>query len=187
MRAPTKKRLKDGGAIVHVSPRTAAVAFDGASLDDWTDEELLRGRKMNKNGKFTGRPPKFVPIEFHRELTRRRLQRATTILAYSLVDAASMLRSVVNDENAATSDRIRAAEIMLDRIMGKPRESVALDLTASGEEAPWRKVIAAAIVGTEETSDDDVIEAEIVEEAPAQRPDRARAKVRAPRTRRRAS
>jgi hypothetical protein len=154
-----KKRLKDGGAIIHVSPRTAAVAFDGATLDDWSDEELLRGRRMNKNGKFTGRPPKFVPIEFHRELTRRRLQRATTILAYSLVDAATMLRSVVNDDQALTTDRIKAAEIMFDRILGKPRESVALDIAPGGQESPWQRAIAQAVVGT----DHEVIEVEPVE------------------------
>lgn len=189
-----KKRLKDGGAIVHVSPRTAAVAFDGASLDDWTDEELLRGRRKNKNGNFTGRPPRFVPIEFHRELTRRRMQRATAILAYSLVDAATMLRSVVNDDEALASDRIRAAEIMFDRILGRPRESVALAVTSSGEEPLWQRVIANAVVGSEEQAaqviEGEIVEGELVEDRPNPEPRRVpdrerRSKAhRAPRRRR---
>src|SRR5204863_9570106 len=87
----TMARRKDGGEVVHVSPKTAAIVFDGVSLDDWDDDELLAGRRKNKNGNFTGRPPMLIPIELHRELTKRRMQRATAILAYSLIDAAKFL------------------------------------------------------------------------------------------------
>jgi hypothetical protein len=50
-----------------------------------------------------------------------------------------MLRSVVNDDQALTIDRIRAAEIMFDRILGKPPESVALDI-AGRSSFPSRSV-----------------------------------------------
>lgn len=42
----------------------------------WSDEELLRGQRKAKNGRWTGRPPKVVPLKIHEELTRRRLSEA---------------------------------------------------------------------------------------------------------------
>ena len=52
-RAPEKKlRSKDGSAQVHISPTSAAIVFDGQSLDDWSDEELMQGRRRDKNGRF---------------------------------------------------------------------------------------------------------------------------------------
>lgn len=69
-------------------------------------------------------------------------------------------RSIINDPDASPSDRIRAAELIFDRVLGKPKESV--DLNLSGD-APWQRMIAAAIVGTEEQARE-VIEAEILDD-----------------------
>jgi hypothetical protein len=169
-----KKRTKSGGAIVSITPAAAGIIFDGDSLDEWSDEELMRGKRRMKNGKFNGRDPQVIPFELHKELTRRRMSRAHDLLADSLVDAAQMLRSVVNDEEASTMSRIRAAELMFDRVLGKPRESVELDL--GGQGAPWQRLVAGAIVGTVEEAglildrerslaEQDIVDAEIVEEA----------------------
>jgi hypothetical protein len=69
------------------------VIYDGQSLDDWDDEELMRGRRRNKHGGFTGRPAKVIPAAVAKELTRHRFQRSFNLMAHSLVDAALMLRA----------------------------------------------------------------------------------------------
>lgn len=179
--APKKKqvgkkvRSKDGSAIVHVSPTTAGIVFDGQSLDDWDDEELMQGKRRDKNGHFSGRPAKVIPIQLHKELTRRRFSRAYDLMSDSLVDAALMLRSVVVDKKAPRGVRIRAAEVMFDRILGKPKESVSFNFQEgeSGETPKWQKLAANAIIGTvaeaglymeRQHAAEDEIEGEIVEE-----------------------
>lgn len=42
-------------------------------------------------------------------------------------DACAVLCKIVNDDNAKDSDRIRAAEVILDRGFGKPVQAVDLD------------------------------------------------------------
>jgi hypothetical protein len=146
---PTKKRTKTGGAMVKLTPTAAGVIYDGQSLDEW-DEELLRGRRRNKHGTFTGRPPKVIPAALAKELTRRRFQRSFLLMADSLVDAALMLRSIVSDKRAEPADRVRAAELMFNRVLGKPKEAVTLDFQVDDEQPAWQKLMAKGIVASVE-------------------------------------
>jgi hypothetical protein len=155
-------RTKDGGAIVHVSPTTAGVMYNEIPLDDWDDDELIKGKRKDRDGKFRGRPPKLVPSNLHRELTRRRFSRAYDLLTDSLVDAAQMLRSIVNDPETDAGDRIRAAEVIFDRILGRPKEQVAIDFQSDGG-SRFQQLLMKAIVGTEEQAQA-LVEGEIVED-----------------------
>jgi hypothetical protein len=159
-----KKRRKDGGAVVQISPSAASVLYDGESLDDWDDEELVRGKRRGKDGKFRGRPPAVLPIQFVQELNRRRFTRAHAILADSLEDAARMLRAIIADPDAPYADRLKAIEILFDRILGRPTERLQLGID---DEPRWKRAVATAIVGTLEDaqalgsgSDTDVIDLE---------------------------
>lgn len=42
-------------------------------------------------------------------------------------DAVRFLASLIADETARDADRVRAAEILLDRVYGKPQQSVDID------------------------------------------------------------
>ena len=176
-RGKPKRRTKTGGARIRLTPTAAGVIYDGESLDDWDDEELMRGRRRNKHGKFTGRPVQVIPVAIHKELTRRRFSRAHDIMASSLADGALMLRSVVNDKGAEPADRIKAAELLFNRVLGKPRESVAIDFSGSpGETLPWQKMLASSIVASVDEAallmereraakeEEDAIDGEIVED-----------------------
>ena len=109
-----------------------------------------------------------IPLALHRELTRRRFSRAHDLLADSLVDAALMLRSIVKDEMADPFARMRAAEMMFNRVLGKPRESVAIDFAGTSEPKPWERLMASAIVGNLQQAIDaeaaTIIEGELVED-----------------------
>jgi hypothetical protein len=161
------KTKADGRGQALVSRTTAAIINGEIDLSVWDDEELLRGQRRNKNGTWTGRPPVLVPAALHRELTNRRFQKAYAMLAYSLVDAVKFLRAIVVDEEAADPDRIKAAEIICDRVLGKPRESVLLDV--QGDAEPWRQLLIKSIVSlpagseSDENPEDDVVEGEVVD------------------------
>jgi hypothetical protein len=113
----------------------------------------------------------------YRELTRRRFSRAHDLLASSLADGALMLRSVINDPDAPTADRIKAAEVMFDRVLGRPRESIALDFSGTAETPKWQAAMAKGIVSTLSQAvaqeRGEIVEGEIVAEDPKRR---ARAK-----------
>lgn len=183
------RKLADGRGLAKVPALTRQIADGELDVADWDDEELLRGRRRDKNGGWTGpRAPKLVPIQLHQELTRRRMQQAHAALANSVVDAVRLLREVVNDNQAARRTRVRAAEILIHQALGRPRESVDLNLSAE-DEAPWKALMNEAIVGIvgsadqikelearkdEEEEDPDIIEGEIVEDEPRPDPKRKR-------------
>ena len=65
----------------------------------------------------------------------------------------------MNDKSAEPGDRIRAAELMFNRVLGKPREVVSVDF--QGEDAPpWKRMMAKAIVATAEQAGALLIEEE---------------------------
>ena len=110
------KKRKDGTGLAYVSADTRAVAEGEISdLSPWSDAELLRGRRLTRSGN-SGRRPKLLPAPVVRELTEHRFSRGFVLLADSLEDGAKMLRAIINDENAAPSDRIRAYELALSCI-----------------------------------------------------------------------
>jgi hypothetical protein len=165
----------DGRAHARVARTQVAISKGEIDITQWDDEELIRGRPRDKRGNFTGKAPILVSPMLHRELTRRRFSRAFDLLAASLVDASQMLRAVVNDKNADVAHRIRAAEVIFDRVVGKPKESVSLDITgASRPEQPWQQLIMSAIVANEGQAralppdpiidvPDEIVEGEVVE------------------------
>jgi hypothetical protein len=158
--------LADGRGLAKVSKTTVAIVNGTEDLSEWTEEELQRGARRGSDGRFR-KPPVLIAKAVHDELVRRRLAKAYDLIRESTADAVRLLRSIVNDPEAADGDRIKAAELILDRAMGKPRESVSLDV---GIQAPWQRVIVDAIVGTEaqarELSAGEVVEGEVVEEDP---------------------
>ncbi len=81
---------------------------------------------MPKIGKKTGRDPKTGRFVAGNSCGGRKpipedMRKAFQLLGH---DALEMLRAVMLDENARNADRIKAAEIILDRGWGKPRQAV---------------------------------------------------------------
>lgn len=129
---------------VYIGNTNQAILSGEADLSIWTDEELMRGQRRDRNGKWGGRPPKVVPTAIHNELVRRRLSKAGELLNESVVDAVQLLRKVVVDDDANYADRIKAAVIIMERVMGKTPDRV--ELTA--EVKPWEVALRNGIVRT---------------------------------------
>lgn len=128
---------------VNVGKRNMAVYRGDDDLSEWTEEELIRGKLRSKNGKWTGRAPRFIPAEIHQELTSRRMLEARELLSSNTVAAVGVLIEVATDKLAPTSDRVKAASLILDRTMGKAPTTVKLDV---GVREKWEQAIAHSII-----------------------------------------
>lgn len=141
-----------------------------------TPEELVRGRLKDKNGGFSGRPPAWVPHEFHRACMRELMKRGKELWQVNYLAAIEAMTQVATGKvkGATVGDRVRAATFVIERLEGKVPEIVLV-----ADESPWAMIIddivaqvpdeqiAAAkrarnqLIGSELG---DVIDAEIVEE-----------------------
>lgn len=118
-RRPLRRQQSSGRAVVRISSNTADVLEAPETVEDWDDEELRRGRRRDKNGKFTGADPIMIPTAAYREIVRRSIRRAEKELATNLEAACATLVSIATSTVAEDRDRIVAAKIVMERIMGK--------------------------------------------------------------------
>jgi hypothetical protein len=162
------RELADGRGLMKVSPMTRAILNGEEDLSAWSEEELIRGTRRGKDGRFR-KAPKVVPTAVHEELTKRRMSKAHLLLRDSLYDAVALFRQVVNDPEADTSVRVKAAELICDRVLGKAPQSVSVGVEIGPR---YAGVVASALVGSveqaralmEAEAEGDVVEGEIVGE-----------------------
>lgn len=152
------KRIGDGRALATVSPTTANVLDGTDDLSSWDDEEVRRGQRRNRNGGFSGRPPKLVPQALHAERHRRTLTRAHALFTQNTERAVQVLIDIATDEDAPHSDRVKAASLILERVLGKSPQAIEVAM----REPKFVTAIAASIISSD-PDDDDFIEAEIIE------------------------
>jgi hypothetical protein len=157
------RRSKDGQKIL-VST-SIAILTGKEDLSQWSDEELERGQRRGKDGKFR-KPPTIIAKAVHDELVKRRMSKAYDLLRESTYDAVKVLVEVAKDENADTATRVKAAELILDRTLGKAPQHVSLDFQG---DVPWKQLMAQAVVGSVEQAralleEGDVVDGEVVED-----------------------
>lgn len=158
-------------------------------VEGLTPEELVRGRLKDKNGGFSGRPPAWVPHEFHRACMRELMRRGKELWQTNYLVAIEAMTQVAAGKvkGATVGDRIKAATFVIERLEGKTP-----DIVLVTEEAPWQMVIADIVaqvpdeqieaarqarnglIGSELA---EIVDAEIVEE-PVPAPTRRRAAAR---------
>ena len=115
-------------ARVGIGKVNAAILSGEEDISLWSEEELIRGQRRDKNGHWTGRPPKVVPKALHDELVARKMTAADDLLRESTYDAVAVLREVALDKEADPAIRIRASEMILDRTKGKPTANMQLQV-----------------------------------------------------------
>lgn len=153
------KRRMDGQIEVRLSKNSADI-LDG-NPSDWTDEELLRGQRKSKRGRWEGKPPQVVPMAVHQELIRRRYFSGEAEIREAVLPAAQYIAAVVRGTEKADTGRLKACEMVLERFFGKPRQYIDLDVTQT--EAPWQKALNLAIVGSLEQASQRQLEEKIVD------------------------
>lgn len=70
------KKMKDGRSLVAVNATTTRILHGEEDLSTWDAEELRRGQRKDKSGRFNGRAPVVVAQEIHKEQTCRMMSRA---------------------------------------------------------------------------------------------------------------
>lgn len=143
-----------------------------------TPEELVRGKLRDSKGGFTGRPPAWVPHEFHRACIRELMRRGKELWQVNYLAAIESMTQIATGQvkGASARDRLTAAQFVIERLEGKTPDIVVLQ-----DESPWQLVIddivaqvpdeqidaakraRAGLIGQELA---DVVDAEIVDEAP---------------------
>lgn len=138
-------------------------------VEDWDLEELARGKPRDKDGKFRGRPSRWITSEVAQEAKKRLVQETLGGLSthvHSAIKTIAWLLTCdeVDDKGKLIVDpatKLKAAMFVIENIAGKPKAVVeveAADFT--------RRMIASAIILDDGTPQDDrvVLEGQIVDD-----------------------
>ena len=125
---------------IQLGKTNLAILAGDEDVRAWDDEELLRGQRRDRNGKWGGRPPKVVPKVVHDELVRRKLRKAYELLADSVEAAVRVLVEIATDDQADPAVRVKAATTILDKAL--PPKPVDVHLT---HEPKWQVALEGGI------------------------------------------
>lgn len=112
-------------ALVRMGVLNTRILTGQEDLSLWDDEELKRGQRRDKNGNLVGKAPVVVPKVLHDELVRRTLSRIEELMRESALEATKAIVDIMKGQyqegadDPKAKDRLRAAEMILARVMGK--------------------------------------------------------------------
>ena len=133
------------------------------SVEDLDDEELSRGQCRDKDGRFRGLVPKMIPKALHDRMAKQLIQRAQEKFQLGLLGAIDALNEIAQGTAYEPADRIKAAGMVIDRVMGKTPDVINMTV----EQKPWETIFEAI---SRDTGDNDAfarieaaVDAEVVE------------------------
>lgn len=141
-RKQTGKKELGVTASVGLGVGTTAVLLGDDDPSDWDNEELLHGRRRDRNGHFQGRDPNVIPREVHNELIRRSMRSADKSFRRMQSMALEQLQSIIEGVDVDDKDRLKAIELVLHRTLGKVPEKVDVAMA----KAPWEDLLVDSIV-----------------------------------------
>jgi hypothetical protein len=138
-RGRVKKKKGVSGKMEKVYDEEAVVAEGILNLDDWDDEELIRGYRRTRSGRF-GQPPKFIPKEIQQEIFRRIAGRGDSKMRAAYLESIDGLVDLAHN---STSDKVRLDAIreLMNRVVGKVPDRVHI-----AQEQPYEQFLGDAIV-----------------------------------------
>jgi hypothetical protein len=98
------------------------------TVDDLDDEEIAMQRCKDKNGRFTGRPPKDLPRELAGSMKVAFARRVQEQLDGTVDIAIQTLVEVAANKAQAGVARVNAANSLLERVVGKVPDKVVQDV-----------------------------------------------------------
>jgi hypothetical protein len=140
--------VSDQRALIRMGPANTAILIGADDLSGWDDEELRRGQRRDKNGRFQGKEPKIVPKACYDELVKRTLSEAQQLFTDNIVIAVRALVDIVTNPMAEDKDKLRAIGMITDRAMGKAPEKIEVTGTAK-----WELALRAGIVSVDNMAD----------------------------------
>lgn len=146
---------------VAVSGRYKDLMEGKIDVADLSPEELARGQLKDKNGRFTGRPPKFLPRDLVMRMRREFLARGDKAFEDSYLDAVNEMKRIMTSAKVDDAVRLKAAIYIVERVGGKTPEHIEMKV-----DAPWMGMLQRMIVpvaALEESAADGIEDAEVVE------------------------
>lgn len=107
-----------------VTGRMARFLAGELTVDDLDEEELARGQFRDERGQFSGRPNKLIPREIQQEFIRRLLQHGDEIWRQGYNIAIRVHLEICADPNNSPSDRLKAAQYLIERVAGKTPDRI---------------------------------------------------------------
>lgn len=124
-------------------PRTWKSLVDGRlPISELDDEELKRAQLKSARGQFDGPAGRLIPRDLSDARTRETMQRVKEQFQQMALDATKVFTDVLNDDEASWSDKMKAAEYLHQRFLGKVPDKV--ELTA--EVKPWEGLVNGGIL-----------------------------------------
>ncbi|WP_103382513.1 hypothetical protein [Pseudonocardia dioxanivorans] len=156
-RAKTKTDVSAEIAIVYEKP-----------LEEWDDEELVRGRPRASDGTFRGARPTWITPAVQAERQRRLRQLMSDELGTFAADALRTIHAVMTDDRVddfgkpvvSASVRLDAGKYLVDQFMGKAVAQI--DVTAHN---PLQDLLAGILVNPDGQPAHSVVEGEVVDDA----------------------
>lgn len=134
VRRRAERKLKKG---MHLTDEEMEVLF--RPLAEWDLEELKRGRPRDVHGKFTGKTPVgFLRGEMVEKIREELQKRVRGRLDHLTVEATTAVQDLLDNNEVdgrgrpvvPASVKMRAAEFVIDHMLGKPTQRVETDLSA---------------------------------------------------------
>jgi hypothetical protein len=176
MATPSKvsRPRADGSIEFKVTGRYADLISGRLPVSALDPEELARCQLKDKNGHFTGVPPKYLPETLVKAMRREFFRRGDKLFEDSYVAAVEQMVKIMKDPKVKPDVQLKAAQYVVERVRGKTPDI----LIVEGEQQPWQLVLTrittADVPAIESTA---VIEdAVIVDEERPLKPKRPRAR-----------
>lgn len=121
-----------GGAKFETnSPRLVALMTGELDVSELDDEELARGYPKGRKGDFAGRPPKMIPLILHKQIQKEFTERVESQMRVAIPLAIEKLAAIAVEPGRDDKDSLKAIDMLMNRIFGKPQERVQV---TSGEQ-----------------------------------------------------
>ena len=132
--------MSDKRALVRIGKMNTKILTGQEDLSVWSDEELRRGQRKDKNGRWQGRAPLVIPKAIHDELVRRTLDKANELLRDNLVLGVEALVDIIRGQDTEDKDRLKAIDMLMVRVMGTAPVRLDADIRVSAFEEVVQQV-----------------------------------------------
>jgi len=133
------RRKDNHGGTVRIPQSQVEVLYRSDDLSEWTDEEIIRGARRGQ------RIPPVIPMDVYQEALRRVTTKLQHRFVAEIQRCVDVHMAIINSKMTSPSVKLKAIEMIYDRVLGKAPEHI---MVHDGD-APWRKMMAAAIVGND--------------------------------------
>lgn len=143
-RSTSKHRISQKFQEVEEKIRNGEITMQ-EFVETLSPEELIRGQLKDHEGKFRGRPPKWVPAEFYQACVRQLLKQGEEMWRNAFLNSIKAFSDIAQNEALDPKDRLKAAQYVIERVAGKTPDKVEVAVVQ-----PWEQIIGGIVAEAED-------------------------------------